>query len=64
LTHALRTVYAAAIPAFELAAAAPRSQGASLMNLVDLQSSFCYTLMLDESLERIIAKPMLNSDLD
>jgi hypothetical protein len=64
LTHALRTIYAAAILAFVLAAAAPRSQAASLMNLVDLQLSFCYTPMVDESLELLIAKPMPNSDLD
>ena len=62
MTHALRPVFAATVLAFGLAAASG-SQAANLVNWEGLKSSFTYTPMLGESLERIIAKTMPNSDL-
>jgi len=62
LTHALRPIFAATVLAFGLAAASG-SQAASLMNWEGLKSSFNYTPMAGESLERIIAKTMPNSGL-
>jgi len=62
LTHALRPIFAATVLAFGLASA-PSSQAASPMNWEGLKSSFTYTPMAGESLERIIAKTMPNSDL-
>jgi hypothetical protein len=62
LTHALRPIFAATVLAFGLAAA-PGSQAASLVNWDGLKSSFTYTPMAGESLDRIIAKTMPNSDL-
>jgi Tfp pilus assembly protein FimV len=44
-------------------AAAPGSQAANLVNWDGLKSSFTYTPMAGESLDRIIAKTMPNSDL-
>jgi Tfp pilus assembly protein FimV len=62
LTHDLRPIFAATVLAFGLAAA-PSSQAANLVNWEGLKSSFTYTPMAGESLERIIAKTMPNSDL-
>jgi len=62
LTHTLRPIFAATVLAFGLVAA-PCSQAASPMNWEGLKSSFTYTPMAGESLERIIAKTMPNSDL-
>jgi len=62
LTHTLRPIFAATVLAFGLASA-PSSQAASPMNWEGLKSSFTYTPMAGESLERIIAKTMPNSDL-
>ena len=62
MTHALRPIFAATVLAFGLAAASG-SQAASLMNWEGLKSSFNYTPMAGESLERIIAKTMPNSGL-
>ena len=62
MTHALRPIFAATVMAFGLAAA-PGSQAANLVNWDGLKSSFTYTPMVGESLDRIIAKTMPNSDL-
>ena len=62
MTHAFRPIFAATVLAFGLAAA-PGSQAANLVNWEGLKSSFTYTPMVGESLERIIAKTMPNSDL-
>ena len=62
MTHAFRPIFAATVLAFGLAAA-PGSQAANLVNWEGLKSSFTYTPMAGESLERIIAKTMPNSDL-
>jgi Tfp pilus assembly protein FimV len=62
LTHALRPIFAATVLAFGLAAATG-SQAANLVNWEGLKSSFTYTPMAGESLDRIIAKTMPNSDL-
>jgi Tfp pilus assembly protein FimV len=62
LTHALRPIFAATVLAFGLAAA-PSSQAANLVNWEGLKSSFTYTPMAGESLERIIAKTMPNSQV-
>lgn len=62
MTHALRPIFAATALAFGLAAA-PGSQAANLLNWDGLKSSFTYTPMAGESLERIIAKTMPNSEL-
>jgi Tfp pilus assembly protein FimV len=62
LTHALRPIFAATVLAFGLAAATG-SQAANVVNWEGLKSSFTYTPMAGESLDRIIAKTMPNSDL-
>ena len=62
MTHALRPIFAATVLAFGLAAA-PSSQAANLVNWDGLKSSFTYTPMVGESLERIIAKTMPNSEV-
>ena len=62
MTHALRPIFAATVLAIGLATATG-SQAASLVNWEGLKSSFTYTPMAGESLERIIAKTMPNSDL-
>ena len=62
MTHALRPIFAATVLAFGLAAA-PSSQAANLVNWDGLKSSFTYTPMVGESLERIIAKTMPNSQV-
>ncbi len=62
MTHALRPILTATVLAFGLAAA-PSSHAANLVNWEGLKSSFTYTPMAGESLERIIAKTMPNSDL-
>lgn len=62
MTHALRPIFAATVLAFGLAAA-PSSQAANLVNWEGLKSSFTYTPMVGESLERIIAKTMPNSQV-
>ena len=62
MTHALRPIFAATVLAFGLAAATG-SQAANLVNWEGLKSSFTYTPMAGESLDRIIAKTMPNSDL-
>jgi Tfp pilus assembly protein FimV len=62
LTHALRPIFAATVLAFGLAVA-PSSQAANLVNWDGLKSSFTYTPMVGESLERIIAKTMPNSQV-
>ncbi len=62
MTHVLRPIFAATVLAFGLAAVSS-SQAASLMNWEGLKSSFNYTPMAGESLERIIAKTMPNSGL-
>ena len=62
MTHALHPIFAATVLALGLAAA-PVSQAANLVNWDGLKSSFTYTAMAGESLERIIAKTMPNSDL-
>ena len=62
MTHALRPIFAATALALGLATASV-SQAASLVNWEGLKSSFTYTPMAGESLERIIAKTMPNSDL-
>ena len=62
MTHALRPIFAATILAFGLAVA-PSSQAANLVNWDGLKSSFTYTPMVGESLERIIAKTMPNSQV-
>ena len=62
MTHAYRPIFAAAVLALGLAAA-PISQASSLVNWEGLKSSFKYTPMVGESLERIIAKTMPNHDL-
>ena len=62
MTHALRPIFAASVMAIALFAA-PNSNATSLMNWEGLKSSFTYTPMVGESLERIISKTMPNSDL-
>ena len=62
MTHALRPIFAATVLAFGLVAA-PCSQAANLVNWEGLKSSFTYTPMAGESLERIIAKTMPNSQV-
>ncbi len=62
MTHALRPIFAATVLAFGLAAASS-SQAANLVNWEGLKSSFTYTPMVGESLERIIAKTMPNSQV-
>jgi Tfp pilus assembly protein FimV len=62
LTHAYRPIFAAAFLAFGLAAT-PGIQASSLVNWEGLKSSFTYTPIVGESLERIIAKTMPNHDL-
>ena len=62
MTHALRPIFAASVLALGLATATG-SQAASPVNWEGLKSSFTYTPMVGESLERIIAKTMPNSDL-
>jgi Tfp pilus assembly protein FimV len=62
LTHALRPIFAATVLAFGLAAATG-SQAASPMNYEGLKSSFTYTPIVGESLNRIIAKTMPNIDI-
>ena len=62
MTHALRPIFAATVLAFGLIGASG-SQAASAMNWEGLKSSFTYTPVIGESLERIIAKTMPNSDL-
>lgn len=62
MTHALRPIFAATVLAFGLAAATG-SQAANVVNWEGLKSSFTYTPMAGESLDRIIAKTMPNSDL-
>lgn len=62
MTHALRPIFAATVLALGLATATS-SQAANLVNWEGLKSSFTYTPMVGESLERIIAKTMPNSDL-
>jgi Tfp pilus assembly protein FimV len=61
LTLAIRPIFLASVLAFGLAAA-PSSQ-ASLVNLEGLKSSFTYTPIAGESLDRIIAKTMPNSEV-
>lgn len=62
MTHALRPIFAVTVLAFGLAGAS-HSQAANLVNWVGLKPSFSYTPMTGESLERIIAKTMPNSDI-
>ena len=62
MTHALRPIFAATVMAFGLAAATG-SQAANLVNWDGLKSSFTYTPMAGESLDRIIAKTMPNSEV-
>ena len=62
MTHALRPIFAATVLAIGLIGASG-SQAASPMNWEGLKSSFTYTPLIGESLERIIAKTMPNSDL-
>jgi len=62
LTHAFHPIFAATVLAFGLAAA-PGSQAANLVNWDGLKSSFTYTPMAGESLDRIVAKTMPNSEL-
>ena len=62
MTHAFRPIFAATVLAFGLAAA-PSSKAANLVNWEGLKSSFTYTPMAGESLERIIAKTMPNSQV-
>ena len=62
MTHTFRPIFAATVLAFGLAAA-PSSQAANLVNWEGLKSSFTYTPMVGESLERIIAKTMPNSQV-
>jgi Tfp pilus assembly protein FimV len=62
LTHALRPIFLASVLAFGLAAASS-SQAANRVNLEGLKSSFTYTPMAGESLDRIIAKTMPNSEV-
>jgi Tfp pilus assembly protein FimV len=62
LTHALRPIFAATVLAFGLAAATS-SQAASPLSWEGLKSSFTYTPLAGESLDRIIAKTMPNSEV-
>ncbi len=62
MTHALRPIFAASVLAISLAAPSG-SQAASPMNWEGLKSSFNYTPMASEPLERIIAKTMPNSGI-
>ena len=62
MTHALRPIFAATVLAFGLAAATS-SQAASPLNWEGLKSSFTYTPLAGESLDRIIAKTMPNSEV-
>ena len=62
MTHPLRPIFAATVLTLGLATATG-SQAANLVNWEGLKSSFTYTPMVGESLERIIAKTMPNSDL-
>jgi Tfp pilus assembly protein FimV len=61
LTHALRPIFLASVLALGLVAAP--SSHASLVNLEGLKSSFTYTPIPGESLDRIIAKTMPNSEV-
>jgi hypothetical protein len=61
LTHALRPIFLASFLALGLVAAP--SSHASLVNLEGLKSSFTYTPIAGESLDRIIAKTMPNSEV-
>jgi len=63
LTHAFRPIFAVPFLAFGLASASAR-QSDSLMNWESFKSSYRYTLMADESLDRMVAKTKPNSDLD
>ena len=62
MTQALHPIFAATVLAFGLAAA-PGSQAASPMNYEGLKSSFTYTPVVGESLDRIIAKTMPNIEI-
>ena len=62
MTQALRPIFLASVLAFGLAAASS-SQAANRVNLEGLKSSFTYTPMAGESLDRIIAKTMPNSEV-
>ena len=62
MTQALRPIFLASVLAFGLAAAFS-SQAANRVNLEGLKSSFTYTPMAGESLDRIIAKTMPNSEV-
>lgn len=62
MTHALRPIFAATVLAFGLAAATS-SQAASPLSWEGLKSSFTYTPLAGESLDRIIAKTMPNSEV-
>ena len=62
MTHALSPIFAATVLAIGLIGASG-SQAASPINWEGLKSSFTYTPLIGESLERIIAKTMPNSDL-
>ena len=62
MTHALRPIFAATVLAFGLAAVTS-SQAASPLNWEGLKSSFTYTPLAGESLDRIIAKTMPNSEV-
>ena len=61
MTHALRPIFLASVLALGLVAAP--SSHASLVNLEGLKSSFTYTPIAGESLDRIIAKTMPNSEV-
>ncbi len=61
MTHALRPIFLASFLALGLVAAP--SSHASLVNLEGLKSSFTYTPIAGESLDRIIAKTMPNSEV-
>jgi Tfp pilus assembly protein FimV len=62
LTHDIRPIFLASVLALGLTAA-PNSQAANLVNLEGLKSSFTYTPMAGESLDKIIAKTMPNSQV-
>lgn len=62
MTHALHPIFAATVLAFGLIGTSNR-QAASPVNWEGLKLSFTYTAVIGESLERIIAKTMPNSDL-
>ena len=62
MTHDIRPIFLASALALGLTAA-PNSQAANLVNLEGLKSSFTYTPMAGESLDKIIAKTMPNSQV-